>query len=103
MEIKIIKNKNFIYKVKQNETLLDVSNKFKVLESELMNDNCLTNKTLLKGDLLYISSQNALIYVVKPLENLNIIARKLNVTKQQLVEKNHLKTENVFIGQKLIV
>ena len=52
MEIKIIKNKNFIYKVKENETLLDISNKFKVLESKLMLDNSLTSKTLLKGDLL---------------------------------------------------
>ncbi len=103
MEIKIIKNKNFIYKVKENETLLDISNKFKVLESKLMLDNSLTSKTLLKGDLLYISTQNALIYVVKPLENINTIAKKLNVTKEQLIEKNNLKSTNLFIGQKLIV
>ena len=68
-----------------------------------MLDNSLTSKTLLKGDLLYISTQNALIYVVKPLENINTIAKKLNVTKEQLIEKNNLKSTNLFIGQKLIV
>lgn len=103
MEIKIIKNKNFIYRVKEGETLLDISNKFKILESKLMEDNSLTSKTLLKGDLLYISCQNALIYVVKPLENLTTIANKLNVTKESIIEKNNLKSTNLFIGQKLVI
>ena len=103
MEIKVIKNKNFIYKVKNGETLQDISNKFKVLESTLMQENNLTSKTLLNGDLLYISCQNALIYIVKPLDNLDKISNKLNVTKEFLIEKNNLKSTKLFIGQKLIV
>jgi len=102
MEIKVIKNKNFIYKVKNGETLNDISNKFKVIESKLIEDNNLVSKTLIEGDLLYISCQNALIYVVKPMDNLDKIARKLNVTKEFLIEKNNLKSSKLFIGQKLI-
>lgn len=103
MEIKILKNKNFIYKVKENETLKDISNKFKVLESSLINDNNLTSKTLMKGDLLFIKSQNSLIYVVKPLDNLTKIAEKLKVSKESIIEKNNLKSTNLFIGQNLII
>lgn len=103
MEIKVIKNKNFIYKVKEGDTLLSVSNKFKILESTLIEDNCLQSSEILKGDLLYISCENAFIYVVKPLDNLKIIAQKYNVTPEYIQTKNNLKTNNLFIGQKLVI
>lgn len=103
MEIKILKNKNFIYKVKENETLKDISNKFKILESKIMLDNCLTSKTVLNGDLLYIACQNSVLYVVKPLDNLEKIAKKLNVSVNEIIEKNNLQTNNLFIGQNLVV
>lgn len=103
MEIKVVKNKNFIYKVKQGDTLLSVSNKFKVLESSLIEDNCLVSNELLEGDLLYISCENAYIYVVKPLDNLTKIAQKYNVSCDYIQEKNKLKTKVLFIGQKLVI
>ncbi len=103
MEIKLIKNKNFLYVVKENETLKDVSNKFKILESKLIEDNCLSSSEILKGDVLYISCENAHIYVVKPLDNLTAIAQKFNTTVKNLEEKNNLKTKVLFIGQKLVI
>ena len=103
MEIKLMKNKNFIYKVKKEETLTTIANKFKVLERDLIIDNNLSSTMLEEGDVLYISGENTLIYVVKPLENLETISKKLNVDKQVIIEKNKLKTKNLFIGQKLII
>lgn len=103
MEIKVIKNKNFIYKVKKNDTLLSVSTKFKTLESKLIEDNCLQSNEIMEGDLLYISCENAYIYVVKPLDNLKSIAQKYNVSTSYIQEKNDLKTNNLFIGQKLVI
>lgn len=103
MEIKIIKNKNFVYKVKDNETIQSISNKFKILESKLIEDNALSSSELMKGDLLYISCENAHIYVVKPLDNLKKIASEFNTTELNLIEKNNLKTNVLFIGQKLVI
>lgn len=103
MEIKVIKNKNFVYKIKENETLKDVSNKFKILESKLIEDNALSSSELLMGDLLYISCENAHIYVVKPLDSLKKIANLFDVPVQSIIEKNNLKTNVLFIGQKLVI
>lgn len=103
MEIKILKNKNFIYKVKAGESLTDVSNKFNILENQIISDNNLSSRNLLEGDLLFISNQNTQTYIVKPLDNLEKIAKKLNVTTSEIISKNSLKTNNLFIGQKLVI
>lgn len=103
MEIKLIKNKNFYYIVKEGETLLNISNKFKILEKTLIEDNSLASSQILKGDCLYISCENAQIYVVKPLDNLEKIAQKFKVTPEFIKQKNHLLSNNVFIGQKLVL
>lgn len=103
MEIKILKNKAFLYKVRENETLLDVSNKFNILESQIINENNLSSKNLLAGDLLYISMQNTRIYVVKPLDTIESVASRLRVSKSEIIAKNKLKSTNLFIGQKLVI
>ena len=102
MEIKILKNKNFIYKV-DNETLMDIVNKFKTNEAKIISDNKLTNKDIEKGDVLYIENENNLIYTVKPLDNLTKIAKKFNVSINYIKEKNNLINEHIFIGQILIL
>ncbi len=103
MEIKLIKNKNFIYKVQKNESLKDVCNKFKVLEKTLIEDNALSSCEIMQGDLLYIREENTYIHVVMPLETLSEIARKYSVSENYIIEKNNLKTKKIFIGQKLII
>lgn len=103
MEIKLIKNESFIYKVNENESLLDISNKFKISESKLMKENNLTDKNLEKGDLLFIENENNFLYTVLPLDNLNEIAKKFNVTVKHIIEKNKLNNEHIFIGQILII
>ena len=65
MEIKIIKNENFIYKVEEDETLLDICSKFKILESKIIKDNNLNNNVVKQGDLLYIEQVNNNIYFQK--------------------------------------
>lgn len=102
MEIKLVKNKDFIYRVEQNENLITIANKFKIPESRIVFENNLTSKELKQGDLLYISCENSHIYVVKPLDTIEKIANKFNVTKEFIIKKNNLKNNNLFIGQKLI-
>ena len=42
-------------------------------------------------------------YVVQPLDTLESIAKKLNKDREEILNKNNLKTEKLFIGQVLIV
>ena len=103
MDIKILKNKNFIYKVENNESLTTVANKFNMSSMKLLQDNLISEKHLEKGDILFIQSENFFIYTVKPLDNLQKIAKKFNTSVQEIKDKNKLSNEHIFIGQILIL
>jgi len=103
MDIKILKNKNFIYKAQENENLTNISNKFKINEAKLIHDNKLISKVIEKGDVLFIENENNIIYTVKPLDNLLKISQKFKVSISFIKEKNNLKSEHIFIGQILVL
>jgi LysM repeat protein len=50
-----------------------------------------------------IPSKNLQYYKVKPGDNLKTISLKFNVTIQQIMEWNALRTTNLYVGQKLKV
>ena len=52
------------------------------------------NKVLFK-------KQNANVYVVGVLESLDSICKKFALDKNEVIKKNKLKTEKLFIGQML--
>lgn len=103
MEITLLKNKNFIYKVQKDETLQSIANKFKMTESKLIQDNCLSAKKLEEGDILCILEENTCVYTVKPLDTLKKIAKQFNVSENYIIKKNELNNSYVFIGQLLII
>jgi len=103
MIIKTLQNKNFLYKVIEGESLLDIANKFKVNEAKIIKDNNLLSKSIEFGDVLYIESENNLIYIVKPLDTLKKIAKKYNISESFIKEKNKLTNEHIFVGQLLIL
>jgi LysM repeat protein len=55
------------------------------------------------GDKLIIKKFNVNYYVVKPLDNLNSIAKKFGLNEQELITKNKLQSNKVFIGQKIYI
>ncbi len=55
------------------------------------------------GDSSKLPSKNLQYYKVKPGENLKSISLKFNVTINQLMEWNALRTTNLYVGQKLKV
>lgn len=63
--------------------------------------SCQNVENLEAGDKVIVSKQQK-FHVVKPLETLSVIANKLNLTEQELIKKNNLKTNKVFIGQKIM-
>ncbi|NBU46514.1 MAG: LysM peptidoglycan-binding domain-containing protein [Flavobacteriales bacterium] len=55
------------------------------------------------GDSTKLPSKNLQYYKVKPGDNLKSISLKFNVTIQQIMEWNALRTTNLYVGQKLKV
>lgn len=104
------------YLLQAGETLQDVAQKNGIQLKYLLEYNNLTVGTKLNvNSKLYlqpldkaniaISSalQNAKVHKVEPKEGLYGIARKYNVTVQQLKEWNKLETDDLQIGQEIIV
>lgn len=49
------------------------------------------------GDVVFLNQDN--IYVVKPLDTIESIAKKLNINKDELIKK--VGGKNIFIGQRI--
>ena len=119
-------NRDF-YLVQQSESLYDIAQKNGIQLKYLLTYNQLTKNTVLPaGKKLYLSAtaetQQAEVikneastikkapvvtanklHLVQPKEGLYSIAKKYQVTVQQLKEWNNLTTDNLKIGQQLIV
>lgn len=96
-DIIVVKNYQpyFVNELTEENTLLDwYARGYNVVG---MDDN------LGNHDTVVLKKIEGVKYVVSPLEKLEDIARKLGVDKQEIIEKNSLKTEKLFVGQVLIV
>ena len=110
------KESNYItYKVKQGDSLYQIAQKYGITVNEIKNTNNLTSNLLQIGETLLIPTKKAestplepsttdqTIYTVKSGDNLYNIARIYNVTVDELKKANNLNTNNLTIGQKLII
>lgn len=91
-DITIVKNylPPIKYKVGVNEKLIDIlSRGFKV--DNLNSVEC--------GDIIILNRPTSLRYVVKPLETLEQIASMYGLNKIDIMRKNELMTEKLFVGQ----
>jgi len=91
-DIVIVKNylPNYIYKVKKNETIMDIlSRGFMVTGVE----------NISAGDTIVLSKPKSIRYVVKPLETLEEISRNFGIDKETIMSINDLKSNKLFIGQ----
>ena len=93
------------YIVQKGDTLSSIAKKFHVNLNQLVQENHLTNKNKLSiGQVLVIpangmdESEN---YIVKKGDSLSSIAKKFNTTVDKIRSDNHLKTDVIFVGQKL--
>lgn len=98
------------YTVKSGDTLYSIARKYNVTVSELKQANNLTNNTLSIGQVLNIPTNTIneeqpsnQIYTVKSGDTLYSIARKYNVTVNELKQTNNLTTNTLSINQKLII
>ncbi len=80
--------KKFFYRVQQEDTLNSIAQKFNSPIGRLIFNNKLT-KEVSAGDILFIE-QVKNVYLVKPLDRLEDLAKKFNQSPQEILQKNHL-------------
>lgn len=98
------------YVVKKGDSLWSIARKYGLSVAELKALNNLISNTLHIGDTLLVSSTNSTddnisdeYYTVKSGDTLWGIARKYNMSVNDLKSLNNLSSNNLSIGQKLIV
>ena len=102
-EIEEVKDKetDIIYFVKAGESMSSIADKFKTTIETIIRDNDI--KEVSEGDILWIRKKNTCIYVVKPLDTLSKVAKSCSVSESHIRKLNDLKTDKLFVGQKLII
>ena len=100
------------YTVKKGDTLYSIAKNNNIDVDTIIRDNSLNTNNLKIGQVLKIRTQNveecfgndyAVEYIVKKGDTLYSIAKKFNITVDEIKRINNLKTNNLSIGQKLKV
>ena len=93
-----------IYEVKRGDTLYSIANKYGISLSELKAINDLESDILSIGQILKVPSglSNVNTYTVSKGDTLYSIAKKFNVSIDEIKELNNLTSNLLAIGQKLI-
>jgi len=93
------------YTVKSGDTLYSIARKYNVSVNDLKNANNLTSNTLSINQELVIpgNSTNNETYIVKSGDTLYSIARKFNVSVNDIKSLNNLSTTLLSIGQTLLI
>ena len=95
------------YTVKNNDTIFSIASAFGIPAIEIIRANNLKEPYNIKtGQVLSIPVGTYNIYdyyVVKSGDTLYSIARKYNTTVTDIVKLNDLSTNNLTIGQKLLI
>ncbi len=98
--------KTTTYVVNKGDTLYGIANKFGVSVDSIKSLNNLTSNTLSIGQTLKIpssSTNDKLTYTVKKGDSLYSIARTYNTTVDEIKRLNNLTSNNLSIGQTLIL
>lgn len=97
---------NKYYTVKSGDTLYGIARKYNLTVNELKNMNKLTNNTLQIGQKLIVGQNIAdsnNIYIVKSGDTLYSIANKNGTTVDEIKKINNLASNNLSIGQEIIL
>lgn len=105
-------SQNNTYTIKRGDSLWKIANEYGITVNELIQANNLNTTTLKVGDVLIIPSknqsnvpspsqpeENVIEYVVRPGDNLYIIALKYGITPNELQSYNNLTSTLLVVGQ----
>lgn len=104
-------DENVYYTVKSSDNLYEIAKQFHVSVDDLIELNNLTTDKLQVGDTLIVLNkevinkikENAELYYVLPGDSLYSIARKRGTTVEVLKAVNNLTSDQLSIGQSLII
>jgi len=86
-----------VVEIDREKSIDEIAKLWKISKSQIIYNN----EILKKGDKIVIKNLNVQLHIVKPLETLESIAKKLNISKEEILKKN--KVERLFIGQQLFL
>lgn len=102
MEIINCNNGDFeFYRVGKDDNLTTIMAKFEVGANSIIRNN--PSIGFYEGEVVKILKQRDLIHIVRPMETLEGIAQTHGIASETLIDINNLKSNRVFIGQKLVV
>ena len=95
------------YVVKKGDTIYKIANQFNIPISEIRRINNLSSDLLSIGQILYLkepsSPDNYFTYTVKRGDSLWKIAQENNVTVDEIKRANNLISNNLIVGQQLLI
>lgn len=98
---------NTYYTVQKGDSLYSISKKYNTTVDKLKEINNLTSNNLSIGQKLILPdieiNNNELLYTVVKGDSLWLIANKYDTTVDEIKRKNNLSSNNLYIGQKLII
>ena len=96
---------NITYTVQKGDSLYSIANKYNTTVNEIKSLNNLTSNNLSIGQQLKIptNASGNITYTVQKEDNLYSIAKKYNTTVNEIKRKNNLTSNNLSIGQQLII
>lgn len=89
--------KQFVYRIKQGDTLKYLYEKFNTCKENLLRNN--PNIPLYEGEVVEIKVNNYKMHFVRPMETLDDICKNYGLTKDKIISTNSLNTTKLFIGQ----
>lgn len=88
------------YRVKKGENLIQICDNFNLAVDEIKQINMIKSEVK-ENDLIFLQEHKTNYYIVKPLDTIESVSKKLNVSCAHLTEMNQLSNRYLFIGQKL--
>ncbi|NCB48684.1 MAG: LysM domain-containing protein [Clostridia bacterium] len=86
-----------VLEIDNEKNINEIIKKWKTSKAQIIYNN----ENLKKGDKIVLKNLNLKTHIVKPMETLDEIAKKYNVSKEEILEKN--KISQLFIGQQLFI
>lgn len=87
--------------VQKDDSLDIIARKFDVDIRNIVRNN--PSIDLYEGEIVKINRKSQVYHIVKPMENLLVIANKYNTSVEDIMVKNNLTTKRLFVGQNLII